>query len=232
MVKKSRAYDVALAQATQHHMTSKTYSGKFLRPHALIIKRLIDQTGARHVLDYGCGKGAQYEWVSHGGTASIPEGMTIQQFWDVQVFRYDPAFPPLATISPEEFITARIGGISRFDITLVTHVLGSIPINDLVGWVLPRLANLTEHAVYIAEKIGAVGKQVFADSTDMWLQSTMPRWEAPYWRGFIQGASVVHPNVAWYVSTLERTPAGKIMTLRGYKDGRELPTDRLMGLNL
>lgn len=225
----SKAYAEALAQATEHHLTSKTYSGKFLRPHAPIIKRLIDQVDAKYVLDYGCGKAKQYDWVSHGDEASIPKGMRIDQFWGVDISLYDPAYPPLAETEPERLLDIIAhhseGRVGQFDITLVTHVLGSIPIGDLVGWVLPRLENLTKHAVYIAEKIGDVGKQVFDET------AAMPRWEAPYWRGFIQGASVVHPRVAWYVSTLERTPEGKIMTLRGYKNGVELPTDRLMGLN-
>lgn len=219
----SRAYRMALEQATRHHLESKTYSGKFLRPHAPIIKRLIDQTGANKVLDYGCGKGSQYEWVSHGGDASIPEGMTIQQFWGAEVFMYDPAYAPMCEFTPERHL--ELLERDKFGITLVTHVLGSIPIGDLTGWVLPRLANLTEHAVYIAEKIGEVGKQVFDDT------AAMPRWEAPYWQGFIQGASVCFPKVAWYISTHERTPEGKIMTLRGFKDGEDIDTDRLMTLS-
>ncbi len=219
----SRAYRLALEQATRHHLESKTYSGKFLRPHAPIIKRLIEQTGATALLDYGCGKGSQYTWVSHGDDASIPEGMTIEQFWGIDVRKYDPATVEYWKPTPEEMLGDQR---EQFDITLVTHVLGSIPIGDLTGWVLPRLARLTKDAVYIAEKIGEVGKQVFDDT------AAMPRWEAPYWQGFIQGASVCFPKVAWYISTHERTPAGKIMTLRGFKDGEEFNMqhiDKLLG---
>lgn len=213
--KPSRAYTLALEQATKHHMESKTYSGKFLRPHAPIIKRIIDQTGAHSVLDYGCGKGSQYSWVSHGDDASIPGGMTIGEYWGgIPIMQYDPAYPPAA--SPEPEFTADLQPGGKFGITLVTHVLGSIPIGDLTGWVLPRLANLTEHAIYIAEKIGEVGKQVFEDT------AALPRWQAPYWRGFIQGASVCFPEVTWYIATHERTPAGKIMRVDGFKDGESV----------
>ena len=39
----------------------ETYPGVSLLPHLARIKALIDTAGARTVLDYGCGKGMQYE---------------------------------------------------------------------------------------------------------------------------------------------------------------------------
>ena len=39
----------------------ETYPGVSMLPHTKRIKDLIDKTGARTVLDYGCGKGYQYD---------------------------------------------------------------------------------------------------------------------------------------------------------------------------
>lgn len=145
----SPAYHEAVKQAAAHHAQSKTYSGMFLRPHAAQIKALIDRLQVKSILDYGCGKGKQYEWVSHDDATGTPKGQTLEQFWGMSVTRFDPCWPPYA---------ARPAG--RFDLVLCTHVLGSIPIGDLniAKWDIYRFA---EKAVYIAEKIGPIGKRVF-----------------------------------------------------------------------
>lgn len=216
MKEPSQIYLRALANARDHHLSTKTYSGKFLRPHAPVIKALLERVGGTRILDYGCGKGEQYSWVSHGDDASIPGGMTIASFWgNPALCMYDPAYPPLASPTPEEFAARNFGG-GKFDVTIITHVLGSIPIGDLVGWVLPRVASLTGGAVYIAEKIGEVGKAVFAEED----VAALPRWGVPYWRGFIQGASVAYPNLVWVLATTERTEAGKISSIREYVNGK------------
>lgn len=145
----SKAYHAAIQEATQHHLRSKTYSGLFLRPHAARIKEIIDRLKIRSILDYGCGKGRQYEWVSHDDATGTPKGYTLEQFWGVTVRRYDPCWPPFAE-APE----------GRFDLVLCTHVLGSIPAPDFqaVKWNIYRYAL---KAVYFAEKLGPIGKKVF-----------------------------------------------------------------------
>lgn len=142
MAEPSRAYAKALEESKRNHAESKTFSGKLLRPHAPFIKEIIDRLGCKSVLDYGCGKGAQYTWVSHGEGASIPAGMTIEQFWGVPVTKYDPAWPPFAK-EPG----------SRFDLVICTHTLGAIPVGDR-PWVVERLYSLARRAVYVAEKLG------------------------------------------------------------------------------
>lgn len=138
----SKAYQVALAQSIQHHQSSKTYSGSLMRPHAPAIKMVIDKLGCQSVLDYGAGKGSQYEWV-------MPEsGQTVEQYWGVPVTKYDPAWPPYAT-EP----------VGKYDLVICTHTLGAIPTEDL-GWVVDRLYALAGKALYIAERIGHVRKKV------------------------------------------------------------------------
>lgn len=153
----SGLYLQCLGEARRHHLSSKTYSGKFLRPHAPFIKEIIDRLGCRSILDYGCGKGSQYQWVSHGEDASIPKGETLESFWGVPVTKFDPAWPPFA-VEPAPGQT--------FDLVICTHALGSIPKSDLL-WAIRELYDRANKAVYIAEKLGPVRKQVFSDPDRM-----------------------------------------------------------------
>lgn len=202
----SPAYHRALKEAQAHHQSSKTYSGKFLRPHAPAIKHLIERWSAKSLLDYGCGKGRQYEWVSHGEDASIPKGMTIEQYWGIPVTKYDPAYPPFAA-EPK-------GPDDNFDLVICTHVLGSIPTADLPA-VFEDLISYAGCAVYIAEKIGPVRKQVFSAPTEM------PRWTQAEWRAHLgrylsdsyKGAE--SPEV--WLATREKTERGVITKLEQVK---------------
>lgn len=191
----SRLYDTALEEARAHHASSKTYSGKFLRPHAPFIRTLIEKFGARTLLDYGCGKGAQYSWVSDGDEASIPGGQTIEQYWGLEATKYDPAYPPFAA-EP----------VGLFDVVVCTHVLGSIPTRDLAD-VLERLFGLAKHCVYIAEKIGPVGKQVFS------APEHFPRWSSETWRAFIAATRTARRiTVPCFFAARERTGNGILVT--------------------
>lgn len=145
---------LAIAEAASHHLNSKTYSGMFLRPHAWYIAELIKRLRIKSILDYGCGKGRQYEWVSHDDATGVPKGMTIEQFWATPVYKFDPCYEPFA--KPP-------AGDGRFDLVICTHVLGSIPTDHLptFKWEVYRHA---DKAVYIAEKLGPVGKKVFSNT--------------------------------------------------------------------
>lgn len=210
----SQHYLLALAQARAHHLTSKTYSGKFLRPHAVPIKALIDKHNIDRVLDYGCGKGEQYRWRSHDDETGVPKGQGLEQFWGVPVVKFDPAYPPLAQPEPETI------GDGKYGMTLVTHVLGSIPTNDLLGWVFPRLALLTTKVIYIAEKIGPVGKRVFSGA------ESMPRWDAFSWRHHVKYQSMIHRELEWVLATRESGTAGVVTRRMRFMAGEELWEER------
>lgn len=203
----STMYLRCLAEARAHHASSKTYSGKFLRPHAPHIKRILEEFGGKSILDVGCGKGSQYTWVSHGEEASIPVGMTLEKYWGAKVFKYDPAWPPFETPpKPGE----------QYDVVLCTHVLGSIPVVDL-DWFLQDLFDRSRYAVYIAEKIGPISKEVFSNPGQMphgwtaldWITAIRMRYDR--WLGTRDGPH--HPKV-WFVSR-EKTEAG-VITKGGY----------------
>lgn len=156
-------YRLCLAEAARHHVDAKTYSGSLVRVHARWIRDLIRETGARTLLDYGCGKGEQYGWV-------VPEtGQPLAEYWGVAVTKYDPAVRDYAA-EPKE----------QHDIVICTHVLGSIPVADL-PWVVDRLYSLARKGLYIAEKLGPVKKAVFSRP------DCLPRdWSAEQWHATLR----------------------------------------------
>lgn len=146
--KPSKAYQVALAESIRHHESSKTYSGSLARPHAPALRQIVTKLGCRSVLDYGAGKGRQWEWVDPA------TGMTLEQEWGFQVDKYDPAWPPFAT-EPT----------GSYDLVICTHTLGAIPAQDL-DWVLDRIYGLANLGVYFAEQIAAVKKLVHEETAN------------------------------------------------------------------
>lgn len=139
MSEPSPAYFAALEDSKRIHL-GKSFTGKFLRPHAPFIKEIIDRLGCKTVLDYGCGKGEQYTWL-------IPSiGKTLEQWWGVEVTKYDPAYPPFAK-EPK----------GRFDLVICTQVLRTIPLEDR-PLVIDRLYGLAGKALYVSERLGTARK--------------------------------------------------------------------------
>jgi hypothetical protein len=180
----SEEYQIALAQAAAHHAAAKTYSGRFLRPHKPWLTELIWRLGVTSILDYGCGKGEQYRWVDP------LDGKTLEEAWGVNVEKFDPAWPPYAA-EPT----------GQFDLVICTHVLGGIPLADH-QWVLDRIFGLARKAVFIAEKIGPVRKDVHGDREGMHKDWTVIEWLediAPHRRD----------DIETHLSVLYRSPHGK-----------------------
>jgi hypothetical protein len=155
----SQAYLDALEDSKAHHLRSKTFAGDLVLVHARNIKDLIDRNGCRTLLDYGCGKGKQY------GEPQRKLGYkTLEEFWGVEVTKYDPAWGPFAA-----------DPVGKFDIVICTHTLGSIPQTDM-GWVVDRLYGYARKALYVAEIIGPVKKRVFRRPEAMAIGWTPEQW--------------------------------------------------------
>ena len=157
----SEAYWRALEDSKVVHKTTKTFSGRIFRPHAAFCKEIIDRLGCLSCLDYGCGKGQQYEWVMPN------RQMTFEQWWGVEVKKYDPAWPAFA----EE-------PVGKFDLVICSHVLGTIPVKDL-SWALDRIYGYAGKAVYFAEIIGPSSKKaMFHDADNLPCEWTPEQWMA------------------------------------------------------
>jgi len=162
----SAAYELALASSKHRHAAGKTFSGSLMRPFADLIKNLIVAHDCKTVLDYGCGKGKQYEWVSERGDI-VPVGMTIEEHWGLTVTKYDPAYP-MFSAEPR----------GKFDLVVCTNTLGVIPIADL-PWVIDRLYSLASKALFISEQLGRPSKKLaFSDATVFPRMWTEDQWHA------------------------------------------------------
>jgi hypothetical protein len=115
----------------------ETFSGISLGPHLGRVKRLIEATGARNLLDYGSGKGQLYDRrdIRTSGGEVIE---SVQDFWDVDyVHLYDPGYAPFSKLPEGTF-----GGV------ICTDVLEHCPEEDL-PWLMGELFGYAEHFVFM-----------------------------------------------------------------------------------
>jgi hypothetical protein len=118
------------------HAAARTFDGRSLVPQAQKIRRLIQESGARRILDYGSGKGTQYDIV---GFAVPGEGEwdSVLDYWEVdEVVCFDPAYTPYSRV-PE----------GKFDGVIATDVLEHCPEED-VPWILDELFAYSRNFVY------------------------------------------------------------------------------------
>jgi FkbM family methyltransferase len=115
----------------------QTFPGASLGPHIKRIKRWIERTGARTILDYGAGKGMQYrphKIVVDG--KHVADG--IAEYWDVDEVRcFDPGYAPHSAL-PE----------GKFDGVICTDVLEHCPEEDL-PWILDEIFRYAKGFVYL-----------------------------------------------------------------------------------
>ncbi|MEQ8332863.1 class I SAM-dependent methyltransferase [Nisaea sp.] len=120
-----------------HVRAEEAYPGQQLLSHLGRVRELINKYGAAAILDYGCGKGAQYRSVHLRDQNGITG--TVQQYWGVSEIRlYDPGVPSFSRL-PE---TASDG-------VVCTDVLEHIPEADL-PWVVGEMFSLSRKFVYAA----------------------------------------------------------------------------------
>lgn len=105
---------------------------RFLQP----IKSMIDAHGARTILDYGSGKGTQYQ----PRTIRLPDGQTYpdaRTYWGVETIRcYDPGVPEFSNLPTEPL-----------DGVVCTDVLEHCPPED-IPWILEELFRLARRFVF------------------------------------------------------------------------------------
>ena len=161
-MKPSKEYYRALEDSKAIHAAGKSFTGRFVRSHAGFIKEIIDRLGCKTVLDYGCGRGEQYDWI-------MPKrGIGLEEWWGVEVAKYDPGYFPFS----EEPKT-------QFDLVICTQTLNQIPITD-IPWVINRLYSLANKAIYISERLQPTRKIIGIDALRPSLWSASDWLEAIY----------------------------------------------------
>ena len=159
-----------------------TFDGKSLPRQASRIKKMIERSGARTILDYGSGKGRQY----------LPAGImengavrwnSMQEYWGVASIRcYDPGHAPFSAL-PE----------GQFDGVVCTDVLEHCPEEDL-PWI-------------VGELFGYARLFVFANVACYPAAKTLPNGEnahctirpVSFWRELFDKAAAGRIGLIWEV---------------------------------
>jgi hypothetical protein len=170
----------------------RTFPGKSLPPQAGHIKRLVDLTGAKTILDYGSGKGGQYlpmPWQDDGGTVHLG----IAAWWGAEVRCYDPGYAKFAELPA-----------GRFDGVISTDVLEHCPEEDM-PWI-------------VAELLGYAKRFVFANVACFPARKHLPNGQNAHctirplrwWRQVVEQAARAHPGLLYEfrLQLDERGPGG------------------------
>jgi len=171
----------------------KTFPGTSLAPQAARIKRLIDLTEAITVLDYGAGKGQQYEPQLIKDAAG-GEWPSMMDYWDLEeVVCYDPAYAPFSKLPA-----------ARYDGVISTDVLEHCPEED-VPWIVDEI-------------FGYAKKFVFANIACYPASKRLPTGEnahctikpVEWWSDIVGRAAAKHPGLVWeaWIQSLADTPQG------------------------
>jgi hypothetical protein len=161
-------------------LAESTFPGFSLDHHVFRIKDLITRTGAKTLLDYGSGKGQQYEprivkdragnrWVS------------VIECWDIdELVCYDPAYEKYSRL-PEE----------RFDGAICTDVLEHCPEPDL-PWIVDEIFSYATKFVFLNVACYPASKRL-PDGRNAHITVKPLEW----WRDLIGGVAAHHPGVIW-----------------------------------
>jgi hypothetical protein len=159
----------------------KMFDGRSLPPQAARIKTLIAKTGAKSLLDYGCGKGSVYAMPRF--TDGLVSWNGIREYWGVaQVRCYDPGYQPHSELP-----------VGTFEGVICTDVLEHCPEEDL-PWIIAELFGYAERFVYANVACYPAGK-------------VLPNGEnahctirpAPFWQALFEAAASRRPGVLWEV---------------------------------
>jgi hypothetical protein len=164
-----------------------TFPGQNLLPHAAKIKDLIDSTGSLSLLDYGSGKGLQYEPAVKANSL-FGQGETVMDYWGIDcVTCYDPCYVPYSTLP-----------IGKFDGVVSTDVLEHCPIEDM-EWIVGEIFNYSckfvfaNVACYPAKKRLPNGENAHT--------TIMP---AQWWSDLVRRVAGRHPHIKWEFLIEER----------------------------
>lgn len=170
-----------------------TFPGSSLAAQAGRIRRLIRKTGALTILDYGSGKGRQYDPrpIKDGEGGEWP---SVMDYWDVEeVVCYDPCYPPFSQYPSDQF-----------DGVISTDVLEHCPEED-VPWIVDEI-------------FGFAKRFVFANVACYPARKRLPNGEnahctikpVEWWRDLVRTTAARHPGIEWefWIQWREDTPQG------------------------
>ena len=168
-----------------------TFPGVSLLPHIDRIKRLIQETDSFSLLDYGCGKGMQYQ--APVVDVGLPEKEMLADYWGVTAIQlYDPCFMPFSTLPS-----------GRFDGVISTDMLEHCSEDD-VPWIIGEMFSFSNKflfsnvACYPAIKSLPNGENAHCTIRD-------PEW----WASLFREIGKQYPGVIWELVAvgMEKNPS-------------------------
>jgi hypothetical protein len=171
----------------------QTFPGLSLPSQAGRIKRLVAATGAANILDYGSGKGMQYD-LRGIKTEDGKIYETIQDYWDVDFIQcYDPSFTPFSKLPT-----------GKFDGVISTDVLEHCPEEDL-QWIIGEIFSYADMFVF-ANVACYPAKKRLPTGENAHCTIQPPDW----WQGLIKAVAARYPGVAWefWIQWREDAPGG------------------------
>ena len=167
-----------------------TFSGFSLRKHIKPIAKLVIETGAKTILDYGAGKASLYE-ASPG--EPLDSRYRSHAAWPgVKVVCYDPGYERFAAPHSDSC-----------DGAISTDVLEHIPADD-IAWVLDEIFQASKNFVYVVAACYPARK-FLPDGQNTHCTLEPPGW----WHGQMESAARRNPGIRWVLATIERTELGK-----------------------
>ena len=163
----SARYLEMLHQYEQMHASSPLmFAGLSLTPHIGKIKKMIQDTDSKTLLDYGSGKGVLYSQKIDPETKQFdPErGVDLKNYWGLEeIALYDPGYPPFQKLPHK-----------TFDAVICTDVLEHCPRED-ISWILEEIFSLSRKAVYLHIACYLAEKKL-PDQTNCHVINESPEW--------------------------------------------------------
>jgi hypothetical protein len=171
------------------------FPGKSLPPQAHHVRRLIEQHGARTILDYGSGKGAQYLPLPF----TDPSGRvypSIKAYWGgVEIRCYDPGYKPFSELPS-----------GRFDGVIATDVLEHVPEDDM-EWVVAELFQYANRFVF-ANVACYPANRVLPSGANAHCTVRPMKW----WRRLVEAIAARYANVRYELRLQEaHSDPGRIL---------------------
>ncbi len=189
-----------------------TFAGRSLLPHVTCIKRLIDATGAKTILDYGAGKGLQYR-----PQKIVVDGKhvadSVAEYWDVDEVRcYDPGYAPYGALPKD-----------TFDGVVCTDVLEHCPEEDL-PWLLDEILGLAGRFAYLNVACFPARKSL-PDGRNAHVTVRLPGW----WREIVATHAAARSDLLWELHAAHRS--GDRIAESVFRDGSSaLPDEAPAGV--
>lgn len=180
--------------AQRNLAAQETYTGISLFPHVRRIRRLVELTAAREIMDYGAGKGLAYG-VSPLDVPGVGKVDTLIDYWDVDfVHCYDPCYEPHSKLPAEQF-----------DGVISTDVLEHCPEEDL-PWIVDEIFSYARRFVY-ANIASYPAMMILPNGENAHITIQPIAW----WQSLFTDVGAKHPHIHWQivVQSLVDTPEGR-----------------------